>query len=313
MESSILKGDFIIGSKLHYGPRFPMTPLSIPFFHQKLNASTSSYSTGIQFDYFRLPGFSNVKRYDAIIFNYPEETEHPTDQRTYYVKRAIGLPGDTLKILSKKVFIGDELLPDPIDLQYNYILYPGKGFDEKVFHQLGISQYQWISAHNLFQIATTTENANYLKKKEFVKSLKRVTAPRFSRNDFIYPQSEKFKWNLDNFGPVIIPKRGLTIVLDSNNFLIYQKAIAEFENHEVSLMDNEVYIDGKLTDTYTFEMDYYFVLGDNRGNSSDSRFWGFVPESHLVGKAFMTVYSMNSERQGFLKQVRWDRFFKSID
>ena len=305
MESSILKGDFIIGSKLHYGPRLPFTPLSIPFTHQNIGSDAKSYSTAIQFDYHRLPGFSEIDRFDPLIFNFPSDTDHPIDQRTFYVKRVIGLPGDTFKLSNKIVYINGHLLPDPLDVQYNYILYPNKGFDEYTFRQLGIDQYQWNSEHNFFQVATTIENANYLKTTEFTKSIKRLDVPKFSKNEALYPLEGTNKWNIDNYGPVVIPKQGLTIELTPENYPVYEKVIADFEHQKIALSEDEIYINGIETKSYTFQQNYFYVLGDNRDNSSDSRFWGFVPEDHIVGKAISTIYSINDSRNGFLQKFRW--------
>ena len=313
MESSILKGDFIIGSKLHYGPRLPMTPLSIPFAHQQLSTRSKSYSTAFSFGYYRIPGFGTIDRFDPMIFNFPEETEHPIDQRTFYVKRVIGLPGDTIATINKVVYINNQILPAPIEVQYNYILYTKGSFNEHTFEQLGIRQFEKNLEHNFYQITTTTENFMYLKTRDYVKSIKRINTPRFKKNEQTFPLEGDHKWNPDNFGPIVIPAHGLTVTLTKENYYLYEKVIGEYENQKIAIFDGEIYINGLQTDSYTFQLDYYYTMGDNRDNSNDSRFWGFVPENHVVGKAISTVYSIDDSKTDLFKKFRWNRFFKSIN
>lgn len=312
MEGNILSGDFIVGSKIHYGARLPFTPLSIPFTHQYLTKEKKSYSEAIKLGYFRFPGIRNVKRFDPLIFNYPPDFGHPIDKKMYYVKRCIGMPSDTLEIRQKDIFINGRQLDEISGVQYNYLIEQDASFDPLFFEKLGLKAIKMIDPHSFYKVACTPEQAKLIAKHEHILSVKRVMAPPYSKDHFLFPESSVYAWNLDHYGPVIIPKSGKEIQLTPFNLPLYKKAIEEYEGHKLEWLNEKIYLDDKEITQYRFKYDYYFVMGDNRDNSSDSRFWGFVPETHLVGKALLTLYSIDQSASNPFVGFRWNRFLKLV-
>ncbi|MFL5728071.1 MAG: signal peptidase I [Cytophagaceae bacterium] len=312
MEKSLLVGDFLFVSKVNYGARTPKTPLQMPLTHQKIwLTDIPSYLTWIQLPQYRLPGLSEVKRNDVVVFNYPVEFDYPTDLKTNYIKRCIAIGGDTIQIKDMQVYVNGKAAENPPKSQYRYFVVTNEPM-KKTFRKLGISEFQ--SVQNGFFIWTTPETAKELGKNPDVKEVILSKRPANDPEPRIFPNVSRFPWNEDNFGPLWIPKKGSTIKLDTNNLLIYGSVIANYENidAEYSEKDNQLLIDGKPVKEYTFNQNYYFMMGDNRHNSLDSRFWGFVPSDHVVGKALFIWLSVEKNPEKWYKKIRWERLFNVI-
>ena len=326
MEKSLLVGDFLFVSKLHYGTRTPKTPLQVPLTHQKIwGTEIPSYLDWIQLPQYRLPGFSSVKQGDVVVFNYPPE-DYPTDLKTNYIKRCIGVAGDVLEVRDRKVFVNGQAFPDPVKSETEYFLKTGSVISAKVFKRYDITDFEQstetfndtIAANDAsgYRIHTTPETAALLKQQDFVQGIEALSSPKGSVNPFqpVYPQSSLFPWNVDNYGPITIPKEGATVQLDDKNIAIYGPVIQKYEgNEKVELAENSIKIDGKAITSYTFKQDYYFMMGDNRHNSADSRYWGFVPADHIVGKAVFIWMSIDPNPESVLNKIRWNRLFRIID
>ncbi|HYG40814.1 MAG TPA: signal peptidase I [Cytophagales bacterium] len=316
MESTLLVGDFLFVSKMHYGPQTPSTILQIPLTHQKIwGTDIPSYIRNPQLPRFRFPGFSEVKRNDAVVFNYPAELEHPQDLRVHYIKRCIGLPGDTLSIDSAQVSINGKEIENPEKMQFSYLVETKEGISTRTFKRLNISPYEVMQSGNYYRIQTTPETAKALKEMDVVTRIAMDMKPKGERQYDIYPKRGDYPWNADFYGPIVIPAKGMTIPLTFDNLVRYENVILNYEGYgedEVKVENDKLYIDGKQVNEYTFKQDYYFMMGDNRHNSLDSRFWGFVPYDHVVGKALFIWLSLDPEESLFGK-VRWERLFKEIE
>jgi signal peptidase I len=312
MERSLLVGDFLFVSKLHYGARTPKTPLQVPLTHQKIwGTDIPSYVDWIQLPQYRLPGLTKVKNNDVVVFNYPPEAEYPTDLKTNYIKRAIGIPGDKLEVRDLQIFINDQPLTDPEQMQYRYFIATENVINARTFRKYNISDFQ--SAQGGYYVWTTPQTIDELRGQAFVKEVILSKRPKREGDPRVFPHSAEFDWNEDFFGPLIVPASGMTVQMDARNVILYEEIIRKYEGNEnVSIRDNQLIIDGKPVTSYTFKQDYYFMMGDNRHNSLDSRFWGFVPADHIVGKAFIIWLSVDQEGS-FLEKIRWNRLFRLID
>jgi signal peptidase I len=313
MEKSLLVGDFLFVSKVSYGPRIPMTPLSFPFAHHTMPiVGGKSYLEWIKIGYHRLPGFGPIKHGDCVVFNWPAENEgRPVDKKENYIKRCIGISGDTIELKERAVYINGQAIPIPEFSQSSYhVTTDGTGFSEQAIQRLGLRDGEPISPFE-YNLHLTKQNAADLSTFGNVKKVVANNVPPGLFQDFIFPFDPKYSWNVDNFGPVWIPKKGATIKIDTSNIAIYRKAIGEYEGNKLDERNGQIFINGSVATTYTFKMDYYFMMGDNRHNSADSRFWGFVPEDHIVGKAVFIWMSWDSNGT-FLNKVRWARLFHSI-
>lgn len=309
MEQSLLAGDFILVSKLHYGTRTPQTLLQVPLMHQTIRGThIPAYLSWVQLPIRRLPGFTQVSRGDKMVFNCVTELDRPVDHRTYYIKRCIGLPGDTVRISDGRVYIGTDLQPSYLGLQRRYHLRTPKRLGDDFFAQYCIHQYGVTKGG--YVIYTTAKTAEALRQLPNIKSVHPIFTPAAAANPAIYPNSPYFPWNEDHFGPLTVPAKGMTIPINALTLEQYAPTIMHFEHHEQVHIDERgrLWIDGCLTLEYTFRQNYYFVLGDNRPNSVDSRFWGFVPADHVVGKAVLVLFSIDPHQEGLAK-VRWNRFF----
>ncbi|PSL07933.1 signal peptidase I [Cecembia rubra] len=316
MEKSLLVGDFLFVSKMHYGTRIPRTPLQIPLTHQKIwGTETNSYVDWIQLPYFRLPGFSSVKRNDVVVFNYPSEFEFPVDLKTNYIKRAVAIPGDEIEIVMTNVFVNGEPAYKPEGIQFSYDVMTSRNLSADFFSDYGINPEGFMTFSNGsgYLVMTTEETADRLRKSPAIGNVI-MRAEREEMGDpRIFPDGAYFGWNKDNFGPLKIPAKGWTITMDADNIAKYSFTIEKFEGHSnVEVRDNQLYIDGQIVETYTFKQDYYFMMGDNRHDSLDSRYWGFVPEDHIVGKAWFLWLSLDKHKSMFSK-IRWSRFFNGIN
>ena len=310
MEGTLLTGDYVLVSKLHYGARTPTTPLQIPLTHQTI-AGMPAYSDWIQLPTYRMPGFSRIKRGDKVVFNHPAELDRPVDLRTYYIKRCVGLPGDTLHIRDARIYVGEEPQPQYPGLQYRYYLKTASRLDKPFFKKEHIREY--IPVKGGYLVHTTPAIAARLVDYATIQLVKRLILPPGAEDTEIYATSEASPWNSDQFGPCTVPARGMTISINEEALHMYAQVIACYEGHQDVHIDEQyrLLIDGQPVTTYTFRQDYYFMVGDNRGNSLDSRFWGFVPRDHVVGKAVMVF--MSYDMQGsFWEKVRWGRFLKPV-
>ena len=315
MEKSLLVGDFLFVSKLSYGPRVPNTPLSFPFTHNTLPfIGGKSYLEWLNIGYHRLWGFGKIKNNDVVVFNWPAETEgRPVDKKENYIKRCIAIPGDTIFISDRQVFINGNRVEAPEKSQFSYrVRTDGSGFNSSALAKMEITEE--LNPHSTgsdYLYSLQKSGVEKMKQMYNVKEVETLVEPKGDWQEHIFPSDHRFLWNQDNFGPLYIPKKGATINLTVENLPLYRRLIAEYERNKLELKDATIFINGKPATTYTFAMDYYFMMGDNRHNSADSRFWGFVPEDHIVGKAVFIWFSWDTNGK-FLSKIRWSRLFHLI-
>lgn len=435
MEKSLQTGDFLYVSKMAYGPRFPMTPIAIPLIHHSIpGTDIKSFCDCVQLPYHRY-GKCNVERFDATVFNFPDgdtvslmyqsnESYHalvrqfgrdvvnspqepfgkiitrPVDKRENFIKRTIGLPGETLQIKNRVVYINGKPIENPKNLQYKHIIELKNGAapmsadellkmgisnedasmmqmvnnyqitylplnkeqlatvstmvagweplyrkgnsnipfdsvpgDEKFLTQIVLDMgmgFNWGTLkEKLLAIGVSEDDFNKMpgsfltlpltgEKAEMMKSHPSVAAiypaetyPGY-KDDNIFPHTAGYNWNVDNFGPICIPKKGQTVKIDMRNLPLYRRVIEVFEGNKLEVRGGQILINGKIATEYTFKMDYFWEMGDNRHNSADSRFWGFVPEDHIVGKASRVIFSWDKDQKSFFKKIRWNRIFRSV-
>ena len=313
MEKTLLPGDLIFVNKMSYGMRLPITPITFPLSHHKMpfNEQWNSFTDIIQIPYVRLFS-SEIERNDVVVFNYPLESHLPIDHRPFYIKRCIGLPGDTIKIKNKRVFIDGKYLPFPVNVEFNYNVETTKALTNDTLLKYGITEGGRTGGDHFWQLTLSDSAKKCLKELDFITAINPLKVDPNGYADYILPYCKNYAWNIDYFGELVIPKKGVTVILDTNNIHIYKKIIEQYEENELEWNSTAFLINGEETTSYTFKMDYYFMMGDNRHNSSDSRFWGFVPEDHVVGKATSILLSVNKNPNAESK-YRWDRFFKGIE
>lgn len=337
MENSLLVGDFLFVSKFHYGTRTPKTPLQLPLTHQKIwFTEVPSYLDWIQLPQYRLPGISEIKSGDVVVFNVPpislnEDKDYPVDLKTNYIKRCIAVGGDTLVIRNQKIFVNGKEFKDHELSQWSYTVNAKDKINQRHLDNLGLGPedavdqiYALENGGFQYKFVLTPEVADKFRSLPFITSVEKIEFSgsnddfqlKFPYSNYTNTHTDKtkhFKWYLDNFGPLWIPKRGSTITIDSLTLDLYGHFIKMYEyNKDVKIEDNNLFIDGKKVTSYTFKQNYYFMMGDNRHNSLDSRYWGFVPEDHIVGKGFFIWLSIDPNKK-FLNKVRWSRFFKMIN
>ncbi len=315
MEKSLLVGDFLFVSKMHYGTRIPKTPLQVPLTHQKIwGTELSSYSDAIQLPYMRLPGFSDVERNDVVVFNYPVEFQYPADLKTNYIKRAVGIAGDIVEVKEGDLYVNGEAALKPEQMQYSYDLMTNRPLNPEFFSDYGINQDSFLkfTDNSGYLVFGSDEVINQLKSSPVVTSItKRIQT--IGGESGIFPDGMMMGWNRDTYGPLQIPAEGWTIPLTTENVLKYGFTIEKYEGLEsVELKEGQLFIDGQKAESYTFKQNYYFMMGDNRHDSLDSRYWGFVPEDHIVGKAWFLWLSLDKHESMFNK-IRWSRIFKGIE
>ena len=338
LEKTLLVGDFLFVSKIHYGARTPMTSVALPMVHDAIPfTGMKSYLKEPQLPYFRFPGFQSIERNDIVVFNWPVDTlsvidnpnsktlYKPLDKRSNYVKRCVGLPGDKLEVRDGYVFINGEQneLPSRAKLQFNYEFVP-KGrllSNEELIGLYDITdgvayktnaKGEIISQDTLVFSAVTDEAYQRLKNNNAIGHIKRRSFPKGERDPRVFPQSKKFDWNTSNYGPIEIPYTGKTVELNMDNIPLYKRAIGEYEGNNITVEDNQIKIDGKVVTAYTFKQDYYWMMGDNRGNSQDARSWGFVPFDHVLGKPTFVWMSWDDNAKGFFNKIRWNRLFTTV-
>ena len=380
LEKSLLIGDFLFVSKFHYGARVPTTPIALPMVHDTIPLiKTRSYLKKPQLPFMRLPGFQKIKRNEIVVFNWPADTvrqffvkekgvRKPIDKKSNYVKRCVGIPGDTLEIRDGIVFINNKKnkLPEWAKIQHTYTVYNNEGVSSKKLLKYGINDFERIYpikniTQNSFNaivpyiisrrgntvedfsvitpakglplkivkkyglevsellskkkiINTTLEKVLRLKKNEKFDSIVRNISKIKTPNESFFPNRITFDWNEDNFGPILIPKKGAQIKLTKSTYPLYKKIIEEYEGNKVIKSNGGFSVNNKLVKTYTFKQDYYWMMGDNRHRSEDSRFWGFVPENHVMGKPVFIWMSIDGFNDGFRNwKIRWDRLFSIVD
>ncbi|MEO0581195.1 MAG: signal peptidase I [Bacteroidota bacterium] len=368
MERSLMAGDFLFVSKVHYGARMPQVPLAIPFVHNKIKLgdfTMKSYLDFPQLPYYRTPGFARVQRNDVVVFNYPKHDIEalpdgagkvkPTSMKENYIKRCVGVPGDVLEVRGGQVYIdgaqgyqpenmqkefkvlgkpgtqfvtqkrigkGKDLkgkttrfveytFPQREDLGFRMLKAPIRAFVKEVYNYSDNPNWYINSLENQeFTLFMTDDVAEIIRKNPNVSKVEEVTKPKGQRDGGLYPAlyrgvnarafAEMFPWNIDYYGPLTIPSKGMTIdITDGKNYALYQRVITGYEKHDLERQESngqvKVLLDGNPITEYTFEMDYYWMMGDNRHNSQDSRFWGFVPEDHIVGKPLFVFMSYESD------------------
>ena len=317
MEKSMLIGDFLFVSKVAYGPRVPMTPLAVPLVHHTVPFfGTKSYSESLKFPYHRMKGLGKIKRNDCVVFNWPaEKLGRPIDKKENYVKRCVGIPGDILELTESELIVNGEAqeLLKGVKNQWHYKLNTnGTGLNPNILREkYDITEGGLGRNRNEYNLSLTNENRDALASFSNISSITRKVEKKGVFANYIFPHNENYAWNIDNFGPIKIPQAGEKIDLTITNLLIYQDIIERYENNKLEIIDNQIYINDKLSENYIFKMNYYWMMGDNRHNSADSRFWGFVPEDHIVGKALFIWMSWDKNAKG-LKKIRWNRLFTSV-
>ena len=314
MDKPLLVGDFLFVSKLSYGARIPNTPLSFPFAHNTMPVvGGKSYIEWPKWDYRRLTGFGNIERNDVVVFNYPMEDFRPVDKRENYIKRCVGIPGDTLRIVNAVVYINGEKNMMPPERQDDYLVTTdGNPINEKILAELDVTEGGPVGNAGVYNYHLTDEAVEAIRKLPNVKKIEPLVLQAGFNPETIFPgDPEHFPWNIDNFGPIWIPKAGVTVNISPENIALYRRLITVYEGHTLEERGDQIIIDGQPATTYTFAMDYYWMMGDNRHNSLDSRYWGFVPEDHIVGKATMIWMSWN-RNGGLLNTIRWGRLFNGI-
>ena len=393
LEKTLLTGDYLLVSKLAYGPRIPQTPLTMPMTQHTLPiVGCKSYLEHPHWDYRRVKGLGHVEVNDIVVFNYPagdtvalaqqnqdyyrlayqigdqllgtqtadtaslfpqtivipatasllpetpyEEQQHiynnvyaagaaymrqhpeefgeitsrPTDRRENYVKRCVGLPGQTLLIKNDTVYLDGKPNPEPENVQYAYEVTFKQDLPDELKRELGITEedlYAQRNGNTVWMPLTHKVRKQLEARKDIVASIARAVPDA----GWLYPQNMAKDWTTANYGPLWIPKKGETLRLTLANLPIYERPIRVYEGNSLEVRGGKIYINGKAADSYTFKMDYYWMQGDNRDNSADSRFWGFVPEDHIVGKPLFIWISLDPDYGLFDGKMRWSRFFKWV-
>lgn len=339
MEGSLLVGDFLFVSKAHYGIRTPMTVTMIPLLHNQIPViGSESYLKKPSLPYFRLPALEKIKRNDPIVFNWPvgdsvyvtserswtaqqakegfvkaqvqnaQLRVRPIDKKDHYIKRCIAIAGDTLEIRDKQVFINGVAAQNPSKLQYLYIVQTtGTSLNPRMLEDMGVDITQGSLEQGYFFL-----NGQQVEKLRATTGVTVIPYPR-NTNDGLFPQDTAHfgQWSQDNFGPIWIPQAGSTVQLSLNNIALYARVISVYEHNSLEVTNGRIIINGQETSSYTFKQNYYWAMGDNRHNSEDSRYWGFVPDDHIVGKPLFIWFS--TKKGNIANGINWGRLFTSAN
>ena len=328
LEKSLLVGDFLFVSKFHYGARTPRTAVALPMVHDSIPLlGTKSYLSFPQLPSFRFPGLQEIKRNDIVVFNWPIDTvyyfrdksgrhvEKPLDKRSNYVKRCVGVSGDNLSIKNGDVFINNKklILPERAKPQYSYkVVTDGSTLDAKyIIDELKVTDGIYPTGSNEYVFVAVTEEAlAKLKQIPAIKSITRNNTIQGSKSLFPHNQN----WSQDNYGPIYIPEAGKTVAIDRENLPFYKRLITVYEGNKLEEKGGQILINDKPALNYTFKQDYYWMMGDNRHNSEDSRYWGFVPFDHVVGKPVFIWFSLdpNIPWSRAIDKIRWERLFSTV-
>ena len=339
LEKTLYVGDYLLVSKFHYGARVPMTAIAAPMVHDTLpflgksyisdSENQSSWKNKLSLPYLRLPGIQKIKRNEIVVFSWPSDslnlmhgdnskkfTYKPIDKRTNYVKRCVGIPGDSLEIRDGYIYINGKrtVLPDRARAQYLFTIdTEGKQFSQNSINRYNVREGTARNGKYIFNL--TDEEASKLSKNPIVKSITKRIAPKGIYDKSVFPHSPHYAWSQDNYGPIYIPKEGDTVELNEKSIPFYEQIIRRYEHNNFSIAGNNYYLNGKKITTYTFKQDYYWMMGDNRQNSLDARFWGYVPFDHVVGKPVFIWLSWDPNAEGIfakIKSIRWDRMFTTV-
>ena len=344
MEKTMLVGDYLYVSKVTYGPQMPNTPLAFPFVHNTMPFSTTkkSFSEAIKWPYKRLKGLREIERDDVVVFNFPagdtvllenqgvtyydvlreyqqeygqqrgrEELEkhytiisRPVDKRENYIKRCVAIAGDTIRIENTTLYVNGKAQGEIPEKQYCYSIETTAPLSAYAIEQMGITEMS--GSGNYYFSPLTEEMIEQLRAMD-----KGVKIEPYIAEEQCFPYSDRYAWTADNMGPLWIPKAGATIALNEDTWPLYERVIDVYEDNDVEVRNGHYYINGEEATSYTFKMDYYWMMGDNRHNSADSRYWGFVPEDHIVGKASFIWFSTDKNKP-FPSNIRWERLFKKV-
>lgn len=331
LEKTLLVGDFLFVSKFHYGARPPMTPVAFPMVHDTIPVvHTKSYLSEPQTPYFRFPGFQKIKRNDIVVFNWPVDTVNafqqygdgkyyykPIDKKSNYVKRAVGVPGDSLEVRDGIVYINGKqnVLPERARLQFSYLVRTNSQLNpEMIYNRYDITD-GYGYRDNLYQFGgVSDESLTMLKNNPNVVEVIRLSSEEGEFDPRVFPNDKQYSWNNDFMGPLYIPEKGVTVAITHETLPFYKRIIEVYEGSEMGIENKitrngtEILLNGSPLGEYTFKMDYYWMMGDNRNNSEDARTWGFVPFNHVVGKPVLVWMSWD----GLNKKVRWERVFTTV-
>ena len=335
MESSLFTGDHLFVSKLTFGAKMPQTPLTIPFTHNTIFGK-ESYSTSVQWKYHRLPGFRKVRNGDCVVFNFPNgdtvlckapvEDYHtyvryygreavakmspfivrPSDKKDHYVKRCVAIPGDTLEVKDGLVWINGVQQTTYPGVQLSYkVTTKGSPLNSRTLRSLGLNTEELYYSSALPGYPEMPLTEGMLEKVKALPGIESLEANLDTLSDYreIFPFTPESDWTRDYFGPLWIPSKGATVQLTPENLPLYERIITAYEHSDLR--------EAVEAGSYTFKQDYYFMMGDNRHNSLDSRYWGFVPEDHIVGRP-VVVWLSTDRGQKFPYNIRWRRFLKFV-
>ncbi|WP_405607248.1 signal peptidase I [Polaribacter sp. Asnod1-A03] len=379
LEKSLLVGDYLFVSKFHYGARVPSTVIAAPMVHDSLPiVGTASYLKKPQLPYTRLPGLQEIKNNDIVCFNWPADTlatmwgdtsgkftYKPVDKKTNYVKRSVGIAGDSIEMKNGYFYINGKKneLPYRAKLQFYYTFeckqpisqstYPKFLLDKERTGVYKILSEYWnndkvqeaikqngnltkigqdslytevaggvnpefaqrlkmINVENKININLTEEEVTRLEKYPLTISVKKIN---HAADEAIFPHVKELGWSQDNFGPMYIPEAGATVAINAETLPFYEQIIKNYENNDLQVVGENIYINGEKADSYTFKQDYFYLIGDNRHNSLDARYWGYVPFDHVLGKPVMIWFSWDADAASFgekIKSIRWNRMFTTV-
>ncbi|MBP6827125.1 MAG: signal peptidase I [Saprospiraceae bacterium] len=339
MEGTLKVGDFLFVSKAHYGIRTPMTVIQFPLMHNRLPFNLGeSYLKEPSLPYFRLPALESIDHNEPVVFNWPAgdsvvllpdrsldiyQMRHqtggvmppgvdiiarPIDKKDHYIKRCVGLPGDSLQIKGRQLYINGVAAQNPTHRQFLYQVAPMVNM--KRLEEWGVSLSSEQDRKNAAAGYIHLDDTQVEKIKSLGSTVTIVPQDR-REPGYVFPNDSKRYggWTVDDFGPIYIPKKGATTPLNLDNLPFYKRIITTFEGNQLAVRDGKIYINGQETSSYTFKENYYWMMGDNRHNSEDSRIWGYVPEDHIVGKPLFIWFST---KNGNIREgINWNRIFKS--